>query len=243
MNIEEKAKRYDEAIKRAKDFIKGEVHYALRKGENIMCWVFPELKESEGEKIRKALITFFQRFPYENIDAAGTNAKEAIAWLEKQGGITKLSEEEQNRFAKGVLTRCAMSFVNYLDAHKYEGKMCVSNGECEDIENAFHNDMWDRLHRYYCKYIEKQGEQKPAWSEEDESNLDSAIYYIRREPYRANDVEPIVNWLRAIKDRYTWKPSDEQMKALKEACDEHWEPDGLDPLYMLWEQLKKLREE
>ena len=33
------------------------------------------------------------------------------------------------------------------------------------------------------------------------------------------------------------------MKALKEACDEYWEPDGLDPLYTLWEQLKKLREE
>lgn len=71
------------------------------------------------------------------------------------------SEEEQNKFANGVLTSCALSFINYLDAHKYEGKMCVSNGECEDIENAFHNAMWDRLHRYYCKYIEKQGEPNP----------------------------------------------------------------------------------
>lgn len=39
----------------------------------------------------------------------------------------------------------------------------------------------------------------------------------------------------------TWKPSDAQMQALKEACDKHGEPDGLDPLYMLWEQLKKLK--
>lgn len=37
-----------------------------------------------------------------------------------------------------------------------------------------------------------------------------------------------------------WKPSDAQMQALKEACDKHWEPDGLDPLYTLYEQLKKL---
>lgn len=83
------------------------------------------------------------------------------SWLEKQGELKLAwSEEEQNRFAKGVLSSCALSFINYLDAHKYEGKMCVSNGECEDIENAFHNAMWDRLHRYYCKYVEKQGEQK-----------------------------------------------------------------------------------
>ena len=81
-------------------------------------------------------------------------------WLKKQGNITKLNVEEYNKFAKSVLSNCAMSFINYLDAHKYEGKMCVSNGECEDIENAFRNAMWDRLHRYYCKYIEKQGEQK-----------------------------------------------------------------------------------
>ena len=37
-----------------------------------------------------------------------------------------------------------------------------------------------------------------------------------------------------------WKPTEEQLKALKEACDEHWEPDGLDPLYTLYEQLKEL---
>ena len=40
-----------------------------------------------------------------------------------------------------------------------------------------------------------------------------------------------------------WKPSDEQMEALKKAYDEHWEPDGLDPLYTLYQDLKKLRDE
>ena len=52
-------------------------------------------------------------------------------------------------------------------------------------------------------------EQKPAWSEEDESNLDSAIYYIRREPYRESDVEPIVDWLRHLKGRVQPQPKQE----------------------------------
>ena len=39
----------------------------------------------------------------------------------------------------------------------------------------------------------------------------------------------------------TWRPSEAQMKALKDACDEHWEPDGLDPLYTLYQDLKKIR--
>lgn len=154
-------------------------------GENC-----PELKESEDEKIRKALLEMVHDTTGDELWVDyNVHKEEALAWLEKQGesytkkdiddaylkgisdakdelekqGISaKLSEEEQNSFSKGVLSNCALSFINYLDAHSYEGKMCVSNGECEDIDYAFHNAMWDRLHRYYCKYIEKQGEQKPA---------------------------------------------------------------------------------
>lgn len=132
--------------------------------------------------------------------------------LEKQGRITKLSEEEQNTFSKGVLTSCAFSFIDYLDAHKYEGKMCVSNGECEDIENAFHNAMWDRLHRYYCKYIEKQGEPtlkaEPSgmktlntWSEEDENVLNNLIAFLKVEDELQYDWKQIIIWLESLKER------------------------------------------
>ena len=114
------------------------------------------------------------------------------SWFEKQGTSTKLSEEEQNSFSKGVLSNCALSFINYLDTHSYEGKMCVSNGECEDIENAFHNAMWDRLHRYYCKYIEKQGEQKPILDFKASnwyvSKVDGKIHDMTYNP--TNKIEP-----------------------------------------------------
>jgi hypothetical protein len=48
-------------------------------------YIFPELKNSEDDRVRKCLITFFRRFPYDSIVNAGTNAKEALAWLENQG--------------------------------------------------------------------------------------------------------------------------------------------------------------
>ena len=47
--------------------------------------IFPELKESEDERIRKSLITFFQRFLYEYFDGLSSSTTEVIAWLEKQG--------------------------------------------------------------------------------------------------------------------------------------------------------------
>jgi len=169
LSIEEKAKRYDEAIEKLRN--------AFFDNNSRMCEeyrkavirniepIFPELAESEDERIRKFLTKCVKENMFvKSFMADGFDKDEVLAWLEKQCTPAKLSEEEQNRFAKGVLTSCAISFVDYLDAHKYKGKMCVSNGECEDIENAFHNAMWDRLHRYYCKYIEKQGEQKPIES-------------------------------------------------------------------------------
>lgn len=86
LSIEDKAKRYDKAIKRAKDFMNGEVHYALRRGENIMYWIFPELKESEDEKIIKSFIRLLKAFYDVNFPTPeGFERKDMIAWIEKQG--------------------------------------------------------------------------------------------------------------------------------------------------------------
>ncbi len=79
----------------------------------------------------------------------------------------------------------------------------------------------------------KKIDQNPAWSEDDESNLNSAIYYIRREPYRECDVEPIVEWLRILKDRVQPQPKQEWSKEDEEhimaidlavnRCDGKWD--------------------
>ena len=159
--MEDYKKLYEQTQSKMKEFIKRWDGIKLSSNDLFT----EELKqiveiESEDERIRKEIIEMVRNWASVHY-ITKEQFSERMTWLEKQGNITKLSEEEKNKFAKGVLTSCALSFINYLDAHKYEGKMCVSNGECKDIENAFHNAMWDRLHRYYCKYIEKQGEPNP----------------------------------------------------------------------------------
>lgn len=47
----------------------------------------------------------------------------------------------------------ALDFINFLDKNRREGKMCLSNGECEDIEKAVREDDWEKLDRYIRKYI------------------------------------------------------------------------------------------
>lgn len=81
MTQEEKAKRYDEALKLAKD----SYNYPSYPGFIRADVVFPEFKESDDERIRKWLISQLK------IKSDGTDSDlnimidKAIAWLEKQG--------------------------------------------------------------------------------------------------------------------------------------------------------------
>lgn len=78
MTIEEKAKRYDEAFQIAKNVWR----FSSNNAEIMrMEELFPELRESEDEKVRKALL----RFHASTIDIDGIQGKEILAWLEKQG--------------------------------------------------------------------------------------------------------------------------------------------------------------
>lgn len=96
---------------------------------------------------------------------------------------------------------------------------------------------------------------KQEWSEEDENKFDLLHTCICRcisDPYWEyskrekvlKEIIPFIDRLKALRDNYKkcnsrWKPSEEQMKALKEAVDEHWEADGLHPLYTLYDDLQK----
>lgn len=46
----------------------------------------------------------------------------------------------------------ALRFMNYLDENRPEGKMSLSNGECEDIDKAFKKNDWAKIMRYIEKY-------------------------------------------------------------------------------------------
>lgn len=67
LSIEEKAKAYDEAYKKV----------AVRFGSNVADEIF--LKESEGEKIRKEIISTLKYANYKGV------YDKHLAWLEKQG--------------------------------------------------------------------------------------------------------------------------------------------------------------
>lgn len=72
----------------------------------------------------------------------------------------KIYEEKDEAFKPGKL-QLALSFMNYLEENRPEGKMSLSNGECEDINKAFKENDWAKIIRYIEKY-------QPHWKPSDE---------------------------------------------------------------------------
>jgi len=102
LSIEEKAKRYDEAYKVAENIRRFSSDIAEI---NRMEEIFPELKESEDEKIRKELLGFCKnRAEYYPNDPKYKNISAWIAWLEKQGEQNPAwSEEDEEAIGMAII--------------------------------------------------------------------------------------------------------------------------------------------
>jgi hypothetical protein len=90
--IEEKAKAYDEALERANSL--------LSSNELGNAWIYkllPELKESEGEEIRKEIISALK-----NANCKGVYDKH-LAWLEKQGEQKPAWSKEDDKILKSII--------------------------------------------------------------------------------------------------------------------------------------------
>ena len=89
----------------------------------------------------------------------------------------------------------------------------------------------------------KQVEKKPAaWSKEDEKQARQIERIVHDDGCTQKLQKQIADWFESLKERYTWKPSEEQMNTLEYymhtlICNEHKEV-----LFGLYADLKKLME-
>ena len=146
MTQEEKAKAYDEAIKRAKAMIK----VAANQDESIgfANTIFPELKESEDEKIRKELL---ESFKYQQRESRtdkewlnGIKLSEVVAWLEKQGeSYTK--RDVDNAFVEGMaLAKDELEKQGGIDNYPLEGSIntVMTDSKKNQVEPKFKVGDW-----------------------------------------------------------------------------------------------------
>ncbi|MEE3309633.1 hypothetical protein, partial [Sharpea azabuensis] len=176
LSIEEKAKRYDKAIIRAKSLIGDTI--IEETGQHIAEVLFPELAESEDERIRKALIDYFRWNLNNQLLNEFTN-REVFAWLEKQVSL------------KDIVDRHKDSWYN-------EGKIAgMAEGLTDD----------EKYQQGWHDALEKQGEQNPAWSEEDEDMFNDVIIDLKifrdKDPGEAGKAayQREIDWLKSLKER------------------------------------------
>lgn len=188
LSIEEKAKRYDEMSKEVKDFFDGK-QKMYSDVEQTLNHLFPELKESDDEKIRKEMIFYFQQeMPQCSIQEHADKMKEFIAWLKRQEvERTKLELKAGNSyfcyksrweradsetFKKGLIYKCNKDGV--LD------NFVIKNPEQHFVEIKDERIAW----------LEKQDEQKPTDKVEPKFKVGDRIYEWDDEKKELMKIEP-----------------------------------------------------
>ena len=146
MTQAEKAKAYDEALEKARQLCD---YPTTKPFISDLQNLFPELKESEDERIRKELIEFVKH--------RGGFKQEYIAWLEKQAEQKSIWNEEDEHRIKLLEALC-------------EDKL---------FESVPNSTMYGEMRKTidWLNFLRPQSKQE--WNEEDErtiKEIDEIIY-------------------------------------------------------------------
>lgn len=120
--IEEKAKRYDEAIEIARKIKNGEP-INVPDGTLISDVIFPELKETESEKIRKFLIDYFSCIKSTLDDGIwkGFRIDDIIAYIERQEEQKPIWSEYDEHKVKDIIYYLNEAKEQYASTIELEG--------------------------------------------------------------------------------------------------------------------------
>lgn len=101
-------------------------------------------------------------------------ARDGMKWADEHPDkVALLKTIDRDRLAKGVLRSVATTIIQFLDANLAKGNMCLSNMECEDLENAVRNADWMRVYNYMKKKLEEH-------QKVDRNMLDKACEWLQR---------------------------------------------------------------
>ena len=253
LSIEEKAKRYDEALKVLHKYDGVNIIFSQSLKEKM----FPELKESEDEKIKKSLIRLVKAFYDCNFPTPeGFERKDILAWIEKQSEQKSAWSEESSAF-KDKLLELFQKFryikesaptngdiIDYVDAHIQELIDTMQKPtEWDGEEEKMLNEMYEFFDTHkipslkhnmddYAKFIKSLKDKvqpKQEWSEEDESHIRYLIECLEHCKKGVSltmttpTAQEYIDWLKSLRPRSTWKPSKEQMKELNIAKNSFFE--------------------
>ena len=187
-------KKYTEALSRARQFSE---HPLQEDSDSSVEYIFPELKESDDERIRKELIDYHRSMAAQ----ADDYVHEAwIAWLEKQGDNPIKWNKNTKDYKPQKNHSVLMKTTHGIAEGEWQGVHWLQyrwSGIIKDSDVIAWIELSD---------LEKQGRQKPTWSEEDEQHIDSLLKRLdglcRNEFERTRfAISEDKDWLKSLKER------------------------------------------
>ena len=215
MTQEEKARAYDEAIRKLRGMMPNweRLSYNGKTFLQDLIYIIPELAESEDERIIKAIKSaVLQLTDIYLQEKYGLKQSDCIAWLEKQKPI-EWSEEDDSRYSSCLyMVERETSLYNWLKSLK-ERVLPQPKQEWSEEDEQHIDSLLKRLDGL-CK--DKFERTRFAISEDRD-------------------------WLKSLRPQNLWKPSELQLGCLSDAI-EYYNSSGYPApkLKELYEQLKKL---
>lgn len=190
-------KKYKEALERAKGIINyyKECNRSDETAIEDLEQIFPELKESEDERVRKWLIKYFNKADFNGMleYVNGIKSEDIIAWLEKQDEIDKTSyeiaEKEKQEFVGDGFIKCYADFQDFKEGETYWLEYIGNdnyNVRSDNLLGKTYHITPCQLYTIFKKqtWLEKQGEQKHI------NDTDEKIVKVAKDTSILDMVEP-----------------------------------------------------
>lgn len=206
---------YKKALERARQAI---IDCGSNAGRKEMIYgIFPELREwgeteVADEKIRKAIINVFATHKDYEI-FFGVSVEDILAYLEKQKPAEWREEDE------GLIDLAVAAVEDFYDK-----------------KNPIRVEIIK-----FLKFLRPQPKQE--WSEEDEDRMNSIVNWLAAngsKKFSGFKAFELLDWIKSLRSKPHWKPSEEQMWALDVALENSYHKDDRAALESLRTDLKKL---
>lgn len=222
LSIEQKTQRYDKAIKRA-----NELNYVSDKDSlqrKTVEHIFPELKESEDEKVEKAIFGMVYDSDNELWSSYDVSKSDVLDWLEKQGkqNLNAWTEEDEKQARQierivhndGCSKKLQEQITNWFKSIKYRVQSQPQQ-EWNEEDTQYINDTLALLSfgcsihsvgevKEWLQSLNNRVQLKQEWSEEDKTNASyicaalDCYYRLREDRNNTNGQENLDkarNWL------------------------------------------------
>jgi len=164
LSIEQKAKAYDEALKVLHKYDGAHIMFT----QDLKEEMFPELKESEDERIRKAILELVKQSS-EILEKK--NQEQMIVWLEEQDKKELVNfdeaEKEKSDFVGDGFIKCFANFLDFKEGETYWLEYIGDdnyNVRSDNLLGKTYHITPCQLYTVFKKltWVEKQSKNKPA---------------------------------------------------------------------------------